>query len=151
MTAVCYEGRNYQLLMATLKANCDNCSSRQLILRQPTHRPFILIVSLICFHSLSELLFHYVIIHSLKCRCINVHFLVHPPRYIATANDVEQEETVLNIQFVKLDCSLLKSSLVHHCSDWQTKLTQLLNHMACNRLKELHASLQDNANRWGVK
>lgn len=67
------------------------------------------------------------------------------------ANDVEQEETVLNIRFVKLDCSPLKSSLVQHCSDWQSRLTHLLSHMASNRLKELHASLQDNAKRWGVK
>lgn len=58
---------------------------------------------------------------------------------------------MLNIKFVKLDCSVLKSSLVQHCSDWQTKLTQLLSHMATNHLKELHASLQDNVNRWGFK
>lgn len=73
------------------------------------------------------------------------------PRYTEKASNVEQEETVLNIRFVKLDCSALKSSLVQHCSDWQTKLTQLLSHMASNRLKELHASLRDNVNRWGVK
>ncbi|KAM9335593.1 LOW QUALITY PROTEIN: dynein axonemal heavy chain 2 [Symphorus nematophorus] len=68
-------------------------------------------------------------------------------RYREKANSVEQEETVLNIQFVMLDCSPLKSSLVQHCSEWQTKFTQLLSHMASNRLKDLHASLQDSANR----
>lgn len=74
-----------------------------------------------------------------------------PPRYTEKANSVQQEETVLNIRFVMLDCSPLKSSLVQHCSEWQTKFTQLLSHMASNRLKELHTSLQDSANRWGVK
>lgn len=73
------------------------------------------------------------------------------PRYTEKANSVQQEETVLNIRFVMLDCSPLKSSLVQHCSEWQTKFTQLLSHMASNRLKELHTSLQDSANRWGVK
>ncbi|XP_070849918.1 dynein axonemal heavy chain 2 [Chaetodon trifascialis] len=68
-------------------------------------------------------------------------------RYTEKVNSVEQEETVLNIRFVTLDCSPLKSSLVQHCSEWQTKFTQLLSRMASTRLRELHASLQDNANR----
>eukprot|EP00064_Thunnus_orientalis_P006207 superscaffoldBa00000637_g6223 len=68
-------------------------------------------------------------------------------RYTEKANNVQQEETVVNIRFVMLDCTPLKSSLVQHCSEWQTKFTQLLRHMASNRLKELHASLQDSANR----
>ncbi|XP_028992315.1 dynein axonemal heavy chain 2 isoform X2 [Betta splendens] len=69
------------------------------------------------------------------------------PRYTEKANSVQQEETVVNIQFVMLDCSPLKSSLVQHCNEWQTKFTELLSHMASTRLKELHVSLQDNANR----
>ncbi|XP_042256267.1 dynein axonemal heavy chain 2 [Thunnus maccoyii] len=68
-------------------------------------------------------------------------------RYTEKANNVQQEETVVNIRFVMLDCTPLKSSLVQHCSEWQTKFTQLLRHIASNRLKELHASLQDSANR----
>ncbi|KAM7366101.1 hypothetical protein PAMP_015569 [Pampus punctatissimus] len=68
-------------------------------------------------------------------------------RYTEKANSVQQEETVVNIRFVMLDCSPLKSSLIQHCSEWQTKFTQLLSHMVSNRLKELHASLQDSANR----
>ncbi|XP_071333968.1 dynein axonemal heavy chain 2 [Trachinotus anak] len=68
-------------------------------------------------------------------------------RYTEKANSVQQEETVLNIGFVMLDCSPLKSSLVQHCSEWQTKFTQLLSRMASTRLKELYASLHDNANR----
>ncbi|XP_027143976.1 dynein heavy chain 2, axonemal isoform X2 [Larimichthys crocea] len=68
-------------------------------------------------------------------------------RYTEKANSVEQEETVLNIRFVMLDCSPLKSSLVQHCSEWQTKFTQLLSHIASTRLKELHASLQDSTDR----
>ncbi|XP_069015317.1 dynein axonemal heavy chain 2 [Embiotoca jacksoni] len=68
-------------------------------------------------------------------------------RYTEKANNVQQEEMVCNINFVMLDCSPLKSSLVQHCSEWQTKLTQLLSHLASTRLLELHTSLQDNANR----
>ncbi|XP_074478915.1 dynein axonemal heavy chain 2 [Sebastes fasciatus] len=68
-------------------------------------------------------------------------------RYTETAYTVQQEETVLNVRFVMLDCSPLKSSLAQLCSEWQTKFTQLLSHMASSRLKELHASLQENADR----
>nr|XP_020476144.1 LOW QUALITY PROTEIN: dynein heavy chain 2, axonemal [Monopterus albus] len=70
-------------------------------------------------------------------------------RYTEKAHSVQQEETVQNIWFVMLDCSPLKSSLVQQCSEWQARFTQLLSHMASTRLQELHASLQDNANRLG--
>ncbi|XP_054461370.1 dynein axonemal heavy chain 2-like [Anoplopoma fimbria] len=68
-------------------------------------------------------------------------------RYTEKAYSIQQEETVLNIWFVTLDCSPIKSSLAQLCSEWQTKFTELLSHMACTHLKELHGSLQDNANR----
>ena len=72
-------------------------------------------------------------------------------RYSEKANSVQQEETLFNIQFVRLDCSPLKSSLVQHCIEWQTKFTQLLSQIASTQLKELYDSMQENANRWGVK
>lgn len=74
-----------------------------------------------------------------------------PVRYTEKANNVQQEETVLNIRFVTLDCSALKSSLVQHCNEWQSKFTQLLSRIASNRLKEIHAFMHDNANRWVLK
>ncbi|KAF7654720.1 hypothetical protein LDENG_00065830, partial [Lucifuga dentata] len=69
-------------------------------------------------------------------------------RYTEKANNVQQEETVSNIGFVTLDCSALKSSLVQHCNEWQSKFMQLLSRLACNRLKELNVFLHDNADRW---
>ncbi|XP_072544049.1 dynein axonemal heavy chain 2 [Salminus brasiliensis] len=68
-------------------------------------------------------------------------------RYSEVANNVQKEETVLSVQFVLLDCSPLKFSLVQHCNEWQGKFTQLLSLMASTRLKELHCFLQDNAHR----
>ncbi|XP_049338447.1 dynein axonemal heavy chain 2 [Astyanax mexicanus] len=68
-------------------------------------------------------------------------------RYSEVANNVQKEETVLSVQFVLLDCSPLKFSLVQHCNEWQGKFTQLLSLMASTRLKELHSFLQDNAHR----
>uniref|UniRef100_A0A8C4Z8H0 Dynein, axonemal, heavy chain 2 n=1 Tax=Gadus morhua TaxID=8049 RepID=A0A8C4Z8H0_GADMO len=68
-------------------------------------------------------------------------------RYTEVANNIQNEETVLDIQFVLLDCSPLKSSLVQHCNEWQSKLTELLSLMASRQLTELHGFLQDNATR----
>ncbi|XP_039087571.1 dynein heavy chain 2, axonemal [Hyaena hyaena] len=68
-------------------------------------------------------------------------------RYTEVANNVQKEETVLNIQFVLLDCSHLKFSLVQHCNEWQSKFTTLLKEMAARRLLELHTYLRENAEK----
>lgn len=60
---------------------------------------------------------------------------------------MELEDTVISIRFVKLDCSPLKASLVHHCNDWQTRLTELLTRMASTRLQDLHNSMHSNAEK----
>lgn len=73
-----------------------------------------------------------------------------PCSYTEVANNVQKEETVLSIQFVLLDCSHLKVSLVQHCNEWQTKFTTLLKEMAARRLLELHAYLQDNGDKYGL-
>ncbi|KAM6908918.1 dynein axonemal heavy chain 2 [Xenentodon cancila] len=70
-------------------------------------------------------------------------------RYSEKASSVQQEESVVNLQFVILDCSPLKSSLVEHCSEWQTKLTQLLSQLASTRLKQLYDFMHNKADRLG--
>ncbi|XP_074081622.1 dynein axonemal heavy chain 2 isoform X3 [Macrotis lagotis] len=68
-------------------------------------------------------------------------------RYTEVANNVQKEDTVLNIQFVLLDCSHLKFSLVQHCNEWQNKFTTLLKEMAAGKLMELHNYLSNNAEK----
>ncbi|KAM8871594.1 dynein axonemal heavy chain 2 isoform 7-T7 [Synchiropus picturatus] len=68
-------------------------------------------------------------------------------RYTENANSVEQEETLVNIRFITLDTSPIKSSLVQHCNEWQFKFTQLLGDMASARLRELHAAMRAHAER----
>lgn len=72
------------------------------------------------------------------------------PRYTENASSIQQEETVVTIQFVMLDCSPLKSTLVQHCNEWQKRLTQLLSEIASTHLKELNDSMQSNANRYAT-
>lgn len=68
-------------------------------------------------------------------------------RYTEVANNVQTQETILNIQFVLLDCSPLKYSILSHCTEWQNKFTTLLSEIATSRLKELHEFLNENAEK----
>lgn len=58
-------------------------------------------------------------------------------RYIEVANNAQKEETLININFTRLDCSLLKHAIVSHCNAWQSKLTTLLNQNAYTELSSL--------------
>ncbi|XP_061620043.1 LOW QUALITY PROTEIN: dynein axonemal heavy chain 2 [Phyllopteryx taeniolatus] len=70
-------------------------------------------------------------------------------RYTEIETSIQQEEMVTNFQFIVLDCSPLKTSLVHHCTQWQTKFMQLLVRIAGSSLKDMHASMNRNAKRLG--
>ncbi|KAJ3206517.1 Dynein heavy chain 2, axonemal [Entophlyctis luteolus] len=59
-------------------------------------------------------------------------------RYNEVANNTQKEETLTNINFVRLDSSHLKHALVSHCNSWQNKLTTLLNINAMTELNNLH-------------
>jgi dynein heavy chain, axonemal len=59
-------------------------------------------------------------------------------RYNEVSNNTQKEETLTNINFVRLDCSSLKNSLVAHCTAWQAKLTTLLSSNAATELNSLH-------------
>lgn len=59
-------------------------------------------------------------------------------RYNEVSNNTQKEETLTNINFVRLDCSSLKNSLVAHCTQWQGKLTTLLNSNALTELNALY-------------
>ena len=74
--------------------------------------------------------------------------LVYSYRYTEVANNVQKEETVLNIQFVLLDCSPLKFALLSHCNEWQNKFTTLLAEMAGQQLRDLHKFLKDNQEKY---
>ena len=51
-------------------------------------------------------------------------------RYKELQQDIQSEEGITNVGFIRIDSSPLKQSLVAHCHTWQTKFTQLLNNNA---------------------
>ena len=68
-------------------------------------------------------------------------------RYSEVANNVQTQETVLNIQFVPLDCSPLKFAILGHCQEWQNKFTSLPYDIATAKLSELHTFLETSGAR----
>ena len=63
------------------------------------------------------------------------------------ANNVQKEETIVNIQFVLLDSSLLKFSILNHCNEWQNGFTHVLKEMATTNLSKLHNYMEDNSRK----
>ena len=66
-------------------------------------------------------------------------------RYTEVANNVQKEETIVNIQFVLLDSSPLKFSILSHCNEWQNGFTRVLKEMAISKLTELHTFMVSNS------
>ena len=58
-------------------------------------------------------------------------------RYKELQYEIQAEEGVTAIGFIRVDASPLKQALVAHCHTWQIKFTQLLNANAANELGSL--------------
>ena len=68
-------------------------------------------------------------------------------RYKDLQNEIQAEETIVNMNFICIDCSPLKQAIVGHCVSWQSKYTSLLHGNAFNELKELREIFSDNTVR----
>ena len=66
-------------------------------------------------------------------------------RYAEVANNVQKEETFTPINFVQLDCTLLKYNLLELCNRWQEELTNLLHRRAKADLHNVRHYLQEQA------
>ena len=56
--------------------------------------------------------------------------------------DIQSEEGIYNVGFIRVDSSPLKQALVAHCHTWQTKFTQLLNSNAATELRTLYEHME---------
>ncbi|XP_065644391.1 dynein axonemal heavy chain 2 isoform X2 [Hydra vulgaris] len=66
-------------------------------------------------------------------------------RYTEVANNVQKEETIITIQFILLDSSPLKFSILSHCNEWQNGFTRVLKEMGTAKLSELHSYMNTNS------
>ena len=66
-------------------------------------------------------------------------------RYRDQQNDIRTSEEVnQHINFIKIDCSLLKAALIDHCQQWQRHLTNLLHENATKELEALNNLMVNN-------
>ncbi|XP_036369342.1 dynein heavy chain 2, axonemal-like [Octopus sinensis] len=65
-------------------------------------------------------------------------------RYTEKANNIQSKETVMNIDFVVLNCTPLKAAIQGHCIEWQNKLTGLLLELATTELTTLDTYIKTN-------
>ena len=63
-------------------------------------------------------------------------------RYNEISNNAQQQETKVPISFVMLDCSPLKNNILRHCTEWQTRLCDLLLDDATTRLDSLQEYME---------
>lgn len=64
-------------------------------------------------------------------------FDVQISNYRNDQNDIQNEDNNNVVNFVRVDCNVLKDTLINHCTQFQTKLTGLLNQNGCQELKEI--------------
>jgi len=64
-------------------------------------------------------------------------------RYKELQQDIQSEEGITNIGFIRIDAAPLKQALVAHCHTWQTKFTQLLNTNAEAELNALYSHMAE--------
>ena len=72
-------------------------------------------------------------------------FDVDIQRYRHLQTDIQHEETIHNVSFIRVDCSLLKVSLGDHCIEWQNRLALLLHQIASDKLYNLYNLFQKNS------
>lgn len=68
-------------------------------------------------------------------------------RYTEVENNIQNQETIQTIQFILLDCSPLKFSLLGHCQEWQNRFTSLLLKLASNTLNKLINYFDENTQK----
>ena len=68
-------------------------------------------------------------------------------RYKELQNEIQAEDTIVNMNFICIDCSPLKQAIVAHCVGWQNKFTSLLHGNAIAELNDLRDLFASNTTR----
>ncbi|CAM6114547.1 unnamed protein product [Calypogeia fissa] len=63
-------------------------------------------------------------------------------KYKDLIEDVQAEEAITNLRFLRIECGVLKQSIITHCEAWVVKFTTLLNQIAKTELEAIHNYLQ---------
>jgi hypothetical protein len=71
-------------------------------------------------------------------------------RYKNNQQDIQAEDQMHHVNFIRIDCSLLKQSLIAHCQAWQNKFITLLHNNSSTELKALHELFEKNTAELGT-
>ncbi|KAK2576896.1 hypothetical protein KPH14_005521 [Odynerus spinipes] len=66
-------------------------------------------------------------------------------RYAEVANNVEMQETVMNVHFLDVNCDGLKSIIVQECATWQEKLTALMQRVTEAKIDHVYQYIAENS------
>jgi dynein heavy chain len=67
--------------------------------------------------------------------------------YTEVANNINNQETIINIQMIQIDCSSFKVSLVQICHQWQQSLIQIVFNRLENDLQMIRILIKDNTEK----
>ncbi|EFJ08553.1 hypothetical protein SELMODRAFT_185288 [Selaginella moellendorffii] len=65
-------------------------------------------------------------------------------KYRDLQEDVQGEEGITNLRFLRIDCGPLKQAIISHCVAWVSKFTTLLNTIAKTELESIYAYMEKN-------
>nr|XP_015838947.1 PREDICTED: dynein heavy chain 2, axonemal [Tribolium castaneum] len=65
-------------------------------------------------------------------------------RYTEVANNVQIQEGVTVVHFIRINCSELKKSIIEHCLQWQMKLCQLLYKLTVRNIDDVYEYIKVN-------
>lgn len=65
-------------------------------------------------------------------------------RYTEVANNVQIQEGVTVVHFIRINCSELKRAIIEHCVQWQMKLCQLLYKLTVRNINDVYAYIKTN-------
>lgn len=68
-------------------------------------------------------------------------------RHIEMANNVQQQDTMVTIQFVNINCEKLKSSVTDQCSVWQQMFSQLLLRIAEENVARIYKYVTESSKK----
>jgi dynein heavy chain len=66
-------------------------------------------------------------------------------RYTEVANNVQIQEGVTVVHFIRINCAELKRAIIEHCLEWQVKLCELLYKLTVRNIDEIYDYIKVNS------
>lgn len=66
-------------------------------------------------------------------------------RYTEIANNVQIQEAVIVVYFIRINCAELKKAVIEHCIEWQLKLCELLHNLTIQNINHVYDYVKFNS------